>query len=65
MTHSLYSNKKPKSDREHTQKRRRCLMCWKLFISAWQGERICPDCKHSGTWRDGEGWLPGEHRNDP
>ena len=25
----------------------------------------CPDCKHSGTWRDGEGWLPGEHRNNP
>ena len=65
MAYSLYSNKKPKSDREHTQKRRRCLMCCKFFISDWQGERICTDCKHSGTWRDGEGWLPGEHRNNP
>ncbi len=33
-------------------------MCCKIFITDWQGERICPDCKHSGTWRDGEGWLP-------
>ncbi len=64
MTYPRYSHK-PKSDREHTRKRRRCLMCWKLFISAWQGERICTDCKQSGTWRDGEGWLPGEHRNNP
>ncbi len=64
MAYSLYSNKKHKSDREHTQKRRRCLMCRKLFMSAWQGERICTDCKHSGTWCDGEDWLPGEHRND-
>ncbi len=65
MTHSPYSNKKPKSDRERTRKRCRCLMCCKIFISDWQGERICPDCKHSVTWRDGEGWLPGEHRNNP
>ena len=55
---------KPKSDREHTQQRRRCLMCWKLFMSTWPGQRICTDCKESRTWRDGEGWLPGEHRND-
>ncbi len=41
-----------------------CLMCWKLFISAWAGQRICPDCKESRIWRDGEGWLPGEHQND-
>ncbi len=33
-------------------------------LSDWQGERICTDCKHSGTWRDGEGWLPGDHRNN-
>ena len=63
MAYSLYSSK-PKSDRSSTQKRRMCLMCCKLFISAWQGERICPDCKQSGTWRDGESWLAGEHRND-
>ncbi len=36
---------------------------WQLF--AWPGQRICPDCEQSGTWRDGECWLPGEHRNDP
>ncbi len=65
MGNSLYPNKKPKSDRKHRPKRRRCLMCWKLFMSAWAGQRICTDCKQSGTWRDGEGWLPGEHCNDP
>ncbi len=63
MAYSLYS-RKPKSDHSSTQKRRMCLMCCKLFISTWQGERICPDCKQSGTWRNGESWLPGEHRND-
>ncbi len=64
MTYSLYSNKKPKTDREDTQKRRRCLKCRTLFMSAWQGERICTDCKHTSVWRTGDGWLPGEHRND-
>ncbi len=44
MTHSPYYIRKPKTDREHTWKRRRCLMCRKLFMSAWQGERICTDC---------------------
>ncbi len=63
MTYSLY-HRKPKSDREYTRERRRCLMCWKLFMSAWVGQRICTDCKHSSTWRAGESWLPGEHRND-
>ncbi len=65
MTYSLYFNKKPKSDREHTWKRRRCLMCRTLFMSAWQGERICTDCKQTSVWRTGESWLPGEHRNEP
>ncbi len=60
----LNYTRKPKSDREYTRKRRRCLMCSKLFISAWAGQRICLDCKRSATWRAGESWLPGEHRND-
>ncbi len=64
MIHSPYYIRKPKSDREHIRKRRICLMCCKLFISAWPGERICPDCKQSGIWRAGESWLPGERRND-
>ncbi len=64
MANSLYLNKKPKSDREHTRKRRRCLMGRKLFMSVWEGQRVCPDCKESRTWRDGECWLPGEHQND-
>jgi len=64
MGNSPYFNQKPKSDRKHKRKRRRCLKCWKLFMSVWPGQRICADCKKSRTWRDGEGWLPGEHRNN-
>ncbi len=63
MIHSPYSSK-PETDRSSTQKLRMCLMCCKSFISDWQGERICPVCKHSSTWRDGESWLPGERQND-
>ena len=57
--------RKPESDHAPIGKHRRCLMCSKLFMSAWPGQRICPNCKESRTWHDGEGWLPGEHRNDP
>ncbi len=60
MAYALYL-RKPESDHAPTRKRRRCLMCCKLFMSAWPGQHICPDCKHTGAWRDGESWLPGEH----
>ncbi len=33
-------------------KRRACLCCAKAFDSAWAGERICPRCKASSTWRE-------------
>ncbi len=45
MGNSLY-HRKPKSDRKHTRKRRCCLMCWKLFMSAWPGQRICPTARN-------------------
>ncbi len=34
-------------------KDRRCLRCSGAFVSAWSGERICPRCKKSPTWRRG------------
>jgi hypothetical protein len=33
-------------------KRRACLCCAGPFESAWAGERICPRCKGSATWRE-------------
>ena len=32
---------------------RRCLRCETTFHSQWAGERICPRCKSSNTWRNG------------
>jgi hypothetical protein len=37
-----HSKLKPEPEREHESKQRRCLMCRKLFMSDWMGERICP-----------------------
>jgi uncharacterized paraquat-inducible protein A len=34
------------------RKQRDCLCCAKTFDSAWAGERICPRCKGSATWRE-------------
>lgn len=34
-------------------KLRNCLMCRTEFVSAWAGERICPRCKGTSTWRQG------------
>lgn len=30
---------------------RKCLRCLRDFKSAHIGERVCPDCKHSESWR--------------
>lgn len=35
-------------------KDRRCLRCETPFPSTWSGERICPSCKRSSTWRRGD-----------
>ena len=32
-------------------KLRRCLMCADDFQSHHMGERVCPDCKSTSTWR--------------
>ncbi len=34
-------------------KTRQCLMCSTPFPSQWAGERVCPKCKSSSTWRSG------------
>jgi len=34
-------------------KSRQCLKCQAPFVSAWAGERVCPKCKTTRTWRDG------------
>ncbi len=43
-------NKKPQSD-NLVAKRRKCLMCMDEFQSSHIGERVCPDCKGTSTWR--------------
>ncbi len=36
-----------------SSKTRLCLRCESPFLSGWAGERICPDCKKSTSWRNG------------
>ena len=31
---------------------RDCLKCRARFESAWAGERICPTCKRSTSWKN-------------
>ena len=49
---------KPKPERVHEAKTRRCLKCRKEFTSSWLGERICGNCK-SGKERRGAGMDSG------
>ena len=48
------NNKKPTSDRPHIKKKRVCLMCSERFTSNHIGERICPSCKSTAAWREGD-----------
>ena len=43
--------KKVKSKTE--KKKRDCMMCYKPFISTWNGNRICPSCKQTDDWAYG------------
>lgn len=38
---------------DRARKSRNCLRCGTGFESEWSGERICPRCKGSNTWRSG------------
>lgn len=32
---------------------RQCLRCKASFQSEWSGERICPRCKGTSSWKNG------------
>jgi hypothetical protein len=52
----------PFDDRANSQLRR-CLRCDATFDSKWIGERICPHCKGSHAWRNGN--VLQTHRSRP
>ncbi|MGB0671308.1 MAG: hypothetical protein ACPGNT_07410 [Rhodospirillales bacterium] len=54
MARSKADNKKPTSDRPEQIKKRPCLMCGENFTSHHYGERICPTCKGTAAWREGD-----------
>ena len=39
---------------EPVAKRRRCLMCGTDFHSDHAGQRVCPKCRQSKAWREGD-----------
>ena len=43
-------HKKPQPENQEI-KSRKCLMCSEGFTSHHVGERVCPDCKSTATWR--------------
>lgn len=51
---SSRDTKKPTADYEHQKKSRKCLMCGSSFTSNHYGERVCPSCKGTAAWREGE-----------
>jgi len=44
---------KPAPEGDIDPKVRNCLSCLRPFTSEWAGERICPKCKSSVSWRMG------------
>jgi len=58
-----YLYRKAENDPPQQTKLRHCLKCQAPFESAWSGERVCPKCKTSRDWRDGDAlnmasWSP-------
>ncbi len=43
---------KPKTERVHVAKTRKCLKCCEPFESEWSGERVCKHCKSLDSWRE-------------
>ncbi|MFM1815920.1 MAG: hypothetical protein RLZ98_2615 [Pseudomonadota bacterium] len=43
------SKHKPQGQSE--RKQRRCMMCRRMFLSEWVGERVCKKCKATVTWK--------------
>jgi len=54
MSSRSENNKKPVSDRKEDPKPRKCLMCSDKFVSHHMGERVCPSCKGTAAWREGD-----------
>lgn len=52
-----YMNSRPPSDRKFNAKFRKCLKCRDEFWSAWEGYRLCQDCKKSADWQS-QGLVP-------
>jgi predicted RNA-binding Zn-ribbon protein involved in translation (DUF1610 family) len=51
-THMMCMKKEQSTGPEGTQRKARiCLSCRGTFDSAWVGERVCPRCKGTATWR--------------
>ncbi len=55
---------KPASEMDIDPKVRNCLSCLRPFTSEWAGERICPKCKSSVSWRSGSErhWIVGSKK---
>ena len=51
------SDKKPGPEGDIDPKVRDCLACLHPFASGWAGERVCPKCKSTASWRSGV--MPG------
>ena len=45
--------KKPANENREPPVPRKCLMCNMDFSSSWIGERVCPRCKESVSWKEG------------
>lgn len=50
----------PERDRpsRHANTERRCLMCRRLFNSTGPDNHVCPGCKTSDDWTDGDNSYP-------
>lgn len=53
MSSARRANSRPNTLAGAPVKKRQCLMCHDTFPSKWAGERICPRCKGTTTWREG------------
>ncbi len=49
---SAVTGSKPKPERVHVAKTRKCLKCREPFESEWSGERVCKHCKSLASWRE-------------
>lgn len=53
MASARRAKRRPDAGTAPDTKQRQCLMCLDTFASRWSGERVCPRCKGTSTWREG------------